>query len=167
MDKKDVITMLAPRRRPYELAVYSSENYFNFGAIVRTAHCFLCRKIWMIDFDKFYKKASMGTHKYENIEKVSLNEFLEINSNRNIVLFERREGIAFQSIFDFDYPDNPILFFGSEKFGVPDEIINKFPVVSIPMEGIHNDLNMAVAASIVMFDFVSKGERNGNNMSME
>lgn len=156
LNKEEIKLILEPRRLNYEIAIYSSENYFNCGSIIRTSHGFLCRKIWLIDFNKFYKKASMGTHKYENINKVSLEEFLSINSNRNIVLFERREGIKGNSIFTYQYPTNPIMFFGSEKFGVPEELLSTYPVVTIPLGGVHNDLNIAVAAAIVMYDYLSK-----------
>lgn len=156
MDKEEVKRALEPLRHPYEIAIYSSENYFNCGAIIRTAHSFLCKKIWMINFNKFYKKATMGSHKFENIVKTSLKDFLSINENRNIIAFERRKGLEAKDIFNYQYPDNPIMFFGSEKFGVPQVILDRFPVITIPLDGIHHDLNIATAAGIVMYDFLSK-----------
>ena len=156
LSKEEIKAMLKPNRRTYEIAIYSSENYFNTGAVIRTGHAFMCKKFWLIDFNKFYKKASMGTHKYEDIEKISLSDFFHINRDRNIVSFERRQGLEGENIFDFEYPDNPIFFFGSEKFGVPQEVLNRSTVVTIPLEGIHNDLNIATAAGIVMYDFIGK-----------
>lgn len=144
-------------RHPFEIAVYSSDNYYNFGAIVRVAHNFLCKKIWMIDFAEFYKKASMGTHKWENISIVTLQEFMVANNNRNIISFERRGGLQTEDIRSFEYPEEPILFFGSEKFGVPQKILDvSNNIVSIPVFGVHTDYNLATASGIVMYDFVNK-----------
>jgi tRNA G18 (ribose-2'-O)-methylase SpoU len=155
--KEEIKESLNEIRFPFEVAVYSSENYFNFGSIVRNAHGFLCSKIWMVDFTKFYKKASMCTHKWENIEKATLHEFLEQTKDRNIVVFERRGDLPCKDLRDFIYPENPILFFGAEKWGVPDEIVNAaHSIVTIPMFGLNNDLNVAVAAGIAMYDYISK-----------
>ncbi len=154
-------TALSNIRNKFEIAIYSSENYFNAGSILRTGHCFLCSRVWLIDFNKFYKKATMGTSKFETIEKTSLDQFISINKERNIVAFEHKFDVKSDDIRDFKYPNNPILFFGSEKTGVPSEIMDiAHSNVSIPMFGYHNDLNVAVAAGIVMYDFINK---NGSN----
>lgn len=153
----DIRTALDDVRHPFEVAVYGSENYYNFGAILRIAHNFLVKKVWMVDFSDFYKKAGMGTHKWESIEEVTLTEFLVLNKERNIIAFERREDLESEDIRSFEYPENPILFFGSEKFGVPDRVIEQaHSCVTIPVFGVHNDYNQAVAAGIAMYDFVAK-----------
>lgn len=153
----EILTALDDVRHPFEVAVYGSENYYNFGAILRVAHNFLTGGVWMVDFSDFYKKASMGTHKWESIRPVTLTEFLTLNADRNIVAFERRPDLESQDIRFFEYPENPILFFGSEKFGVPDRVLEQaHAVVSIPVFGVHNDFNQAVAAGIAMYDLVSK-----------
>lgn len=157
LTKQQVIDKLKVIRAQFEVAIYSSENYFNTGSILRTGHGYLCSKFWMIDFNKFYKKATMGCHKYENISKVSLEEFITFNKNRNIISFERRPELKTKEIYDFTYPNRPILFFGSEKTGVPNEILDvSKEIITIPMYGVHNDFNVAVAASVVMYDFTSK-----------
>ena len=168
VDKKEGLEALREIRRPFEVALWHTENSFNFGATIRTAHNFLASKIWGLDLqlDKlnpkkypFYKRAAMTTLKWEkeNIFCVSTKEFLDLNENRNIVVFERREQLNSQDIRSFVYPDNPILFFGSEKFGVPEGVMNAaHSIVSIPCDGFCLDLNIGVAAGIAMYDFVSK-----------
>ena len=160
--KEEIRETLNEIRHPFDIAVYHSQNGFNFGAIVRIGHGFLCRKLWRVDMDKYYKRATMGTHKWENIEKVTLDEFFEKIGDRPIVAFERRPDIESQDIRFFEYPENPVLFFGSEKSGVPDEVIERaHSVVTIPMFGIHNDFNQAVAAGIAMYDWISKNAQTG------
>jgi tRNA G18 (ribose-2'-O)-methylase SpoU len=155
--KEEIRSTLDEIRHPFEVAVYSSENYFNMASIIRTGHSFLCKKYWMIDFNQFYEKATMGTHKWEHTEKVSLDEFFEKTANRNIVAFEKRHNLESVDIQNFVFPENPILFFGSEKFGIPDRVIERAnSIVTIPLFGVHNDLNIAVAAGIAMYSWIEQ-----------
>ena len=159
-DKNFIRAALNEVRHPIDVAVFSSENYFNFGSIVRTSHNFLVRTIYAVDLPQHYERADLGTRKYENIVRVSVDEFLAMcgAEKRNIVAFERRPGMISLDLPSFVWPEKPFAFFGSEKTGVPDRVLS-YPttsVVSIPMYGIHNDHNVAVAAGIALYDFVSK-----------
>lgn len=154
-------------RRPVEVAVWSSENYYNFSAIIRTSHNFLVSKIWGIDLrdpehpygKPFYKKAAMTALKWEkkNIFLRSSEEFLEETKDRNIIACERRESLDTEDIRGFKYPDNPILLFGSEKFGVPDHLLKRANhIVSIPVGAFVTDHNISVAAGIFLYDHFNK-----------
>lgn len=157
-------------RMPFEIAVYGIGNYFNAATIIRTAHNFLCKKIYIMDSEGFYEKGTMGNHRFEEIVEIPLISFMEMikQEKRNLVLFEKRPGFKTQDIRNFQYPKNPILVFGSEKTGIPDCLIEQFGgwdnVVSIPGFGVNNDLNVGTAASIGMFDWISKNQiRNSNH----
>jgi tRNA G18 (ribose-2'-O)-methylase SpoU len=104
-----------------------------------------------------YEKATMGTHKYENIYRHSTEEFLRYCEGRPLIAFERRLGMVNEDLRYFRYPPNSVLLFGSEKGGVPDVLLERADaVVSIPQFGIHNDMNLSVAVGIVLYDWVSK-----------
>ncbi|MEK6882734.1 MAG: TrmH family RNA methyltransferase, partial [Nanoarchaeota archaeon] len=100
---------------------------------------------------------------YENIHKISMMEFLDITkeNNRNVVVAERRPTLSTKTLYSLKYPDNPILFFGCERFGVPDCILNEFPenIVSIPQYGILHDFNLAGTVSMFLYDWISKRYR--------
>lgn len=156
---KEVCDALNEVRFPYEVAVYGSKNAFNFGAILRTGNAFLCKRYYAIDIDWYYKKAAMTAHRFErqNVVKCSMDEFIEQTAGRNIVAFEKREGIETESINDFVYPVNPILLFGNESDGVPNQLLSVASrIVSIPMYGTIWDLNIALAAGIAMHHFVAQ-----------
>lgn len=155
--KQQIKDKLNQTRHPVEIAIYNSENSFNVGAIIRTCHQFLVSKIHLIDIHWWYKKADMGTRKYENIEKHSLNSFIETFKGRNIVCFERRPELQSVELYSYSYPQNPIFVFGAEKTGVPDDLLSIGQnTVSIPQYGIHNDLNLSVAVGIVIYDWTHK-----------
>lgn len=161
LTNEEVRQGLAPFRFPLELACYHTNNYFNLGSMIRTAHNFMCRKLYAVDMDgKYYKKATMGARKYEDIDKCTLEEFLVKARNRNLVVFEHRPGLISESLCYFEWPEEPIMFFGDEKFGVPDEVLNVAShVVSIPVMGVLNDFNVAVAAGVAAYDWFSKYHR--------
>jgi len=158
---EEIIEALDEVRLPFDICLVGSDNYFNGGAVVRILHSFLGRKLHLVDVPKIYKRACMSTYKYEknNIVHYSscdeFDEYVQLNK-RNLVVFERRWGLETKSLCTFSYPENPILVFGSEKFGVPDRYLTGTNVVSIPMLGIQNDLNLACAVGIVCYDFINK-----------
>lgn len=151
----EVSSALDSYRVPMDIAVYSIDNYFNFGGIVRLCHNFMVRNIYAIDINKYYRRADMGSRKYESIIKLSLDDFL--NEGLTVVAFEARIGLMSKDIRDYQYPPNPCLLFGSERTGVPDEILEMATdIVSIPVFGVHNDHNVNIAAGMIMYDFMCK-----------
>lgn len=156
-DEQEIKDVLNHTRHSVDIAVYGSENYFNFGAIVRLSHCFLAQSLYMVDMPQYYKKATMCTKKYEKINKISLDDFLYLTSDRNLVVFERRPDLTTEDIRTFQYPDNPMLFFGSEKHGCPQDVLDQATnIVSIPMFGLTNDINISIACGIVLYDYINK-----------
>lgn len=154
---KEIKEALDEVRHPIDVAVYSLDNYFNFGAIIRVCHNFLVRSVIGVDLPQHYRKADLGTRKYENILKITSEEFFKTYGARNIVAFERRPGVDTKDLCGFVWPENPVMFLGSEKTGVPDEVLAvAHSVVSIPMYGVHNDHNVAIACGIGLYDYTSK-----------
>jgi len=154
--KEEIRQTLDEVRHPFSIAVFGSENYFNGAAIVRSAHTFLVKEIIFVDVPAIYERATMGTHKWENIRHLTLDEFLSTET-RPLVCFERRPDLDSQNLLTYTFPENPILCFGSEKTGIPDAVIGKaHSVVSIPQWGILNDMNLACAAGIAMYAWIDK-----------
>jgi tRNA G18 (ribose-2'-O)-methylase SpoU len=156
--KEEIFETLNEIRHPFDIAVYDSSNYFNLGSIIRTAHNFLCNKIYSINLNDFYKPAAKAAKKYEKIEYHTLESFLEASVGRSIVSMERRPGLLNTiDLRAFQWPLNPIILFGSEKTGVPDEILNiSHSVVSIPQFGLVNDFNISISAGIALYDWIQK-----------
>lgn len=153
--KEEIRETLDEIRHPFSIAICGSDNYFNSGAIIRSAHIFLVKEIILVDTPAFYERATMGTHKWENIVHVTREEFLK--ETRPLICFERRSDLTSQCLMGFSYPENPVLVFGNEKTGIPGQILSMaHSVVSIPQYGLQNDMNLANAASIGIYDWISK-----------
>src|SRR5512132_2209215 len=81
---------LSTLRNDLSVAVCRAKNPFNIGAIIRVAHSFLVREIFLIGTEPYYERAAMGMHKYENIvECADEQAFLEAVRGRPLIGVER------------------------------------------------------------------------------
>src|ERR1700683_192702 len=64
---EQVREVLAPLRNDFSIALMSPGNAFAAGAIIRVAHSYLAREIFVVGAGQWYAKASMGMQKYETI----------------------------------------------------------------------------------------------------
>lgn len=148
---EQVKEILAPLRNGLSLAVYAAGNPFAVGAIIRVAHSFLVKEVILIGTEPHYEKASMGMQHLENIVRVEdETAFFEHIKGRPIWAFERE--FSKQNVYEISkYPENVVFLFGSERFGIPRDVIEKCEtVLGIPLYGVNNSLPVAVAVGIAM-----------------
>ena len=66
------------------------------------------------------------------------------------------------NVFEARYPERPCFLLGAELGGIPEELIDEaLLVVQIPQWGLVPSLNLAVAGSIVIYDYLAKLHRSG------
>jgi tRNA G18 (ribose-2'-O)-methylase SpoU len=152
-----VRALLAPLRSDFSIAVESAGNAFAIGAIIRVAHNFLAQEIFLLGDAPHYEKASMGMEKYEQVTRLSNpSSLLEAAKGRPIYCFERER--ARRSVYDVDrFPAGVIFLFGSERFGVSEELLQVADdVLAIPQYGINQSLPLAIAAGIAMSEWARR-----------
>jgi tRNA G18 (ribose-2'-O)-methylase SpoU len=151
---EEVRSLLRPLRNRVSVAVYSAQNAFAVGAIIRVAHSFLVREVLLIGQAPWYEKASMGMQHFEEVV-VLPNEDAFFEHTRGRPLWAVEKDHATQSLYDVtDYPDEVVLILGSERAGLPAVMIERCDVVlGIPMYGVNHSFPLAVAAGIVMSDW--------------
>ena len=156
---EEVRAALAPVRHRFSVAVYNCQNAFSVGAIVRVAHSFLAREIFVIGRAPYYEKASMGMQKYESI--VTLDDEADFlarikPTGRPVWAFEREH--AARSLYDpAPIPDDVVLLFGSERAGLPGTLLEAADmVVGIPLYGVNQSLPVTVAAGIAMSEWIRR-----------
>jgi tRNA G18 (ribose-2'-O)-methylase SpoU len=150
---EEIREALAPLRGDFSVAVYASGNAFALGAIVRVAHNFLAREVVVIGDEPAYEKASMGMEKLESMVRVlDAEAFFAHAAKRPIWALEKdaaRRSITSVS----EFPRDVVFLFGSERFGIPAEVLARCDdVVGIPIYGVNHSLPLAVAAGIVMHE---------------
>jgi tRNA G18 (ribose-2'-O)-methylase SpoU len=153
----EVKEALAPLRHDFSVAVFTAENAFAVGAIIRVAHNFLAREIVLVGSSPHYEKASMGMEKYESIVRVADEDALVAHtSGRPMWCLEKEH--ATRSLYAPEpFPKDVVFVFGSERFGIPKALIDRADaVVGIPIYGVNNSLPLAVASGIVMSEWTRR-----------
>lgn len=148
---------LAPLRNDFSIALMSPGNAFAAGAIIRVAHSYLAREIFVVGSGNWYPKASMGMHKYETIQRVrDAGELRQATAGRPLWIVEKDR--ARRSLHEVKgFPAGVVFVFGSERFGVPEELVAMGDeVVGIPLYGVNHSLPVAVAAGIVMNEWARR-----------
>ncbi len=144
-------------RTPLRIAIQRSKNPFNVGAIIRVAHSFLVREIILIGEEPFYKRASMGMEKYENMTRVVDDDrFLEhVQAQGLKIVAIEKDHPRVHSLWSYDFPDpDTVLLFGSENEGVSPALLTAaHAVVAIPMFGINHSYPVSVAAGITIAEW--------------
>lgn len=141
------------------VALYEVADPGNLGTILRSCDAVGASGVILIDncadpYDPSALRASMGGIFSSKVIKCSLVKFIDWVKQQNISLI----GTSDKAHLDFrniKYQDNMVLLMGSERQGIPillQEICQ--PVVSIPMKGNCDSLNLAVATSLLLFEVV-------------
>jgi tRNA G18 (ribose-2'-O)-methylase SpoU len=152
---------LSGLRSDFSIAVCRAKNPFNVGAIIRVAHSFLVREIFLIGTEPFYERAAMGMHKYETIVEHPTEEaFLEAVEGRPLIGVERDH--ARTTIWEAEMPPGLVFLFGSENDGLPEGLLARCAeVVAIPMYGINHSYPVAIAAGMVMCEWARRHDPRG------
>jgi tRNA G18 (ribose-2'-O)-methylase SpoU len=154
---------LRPLRSDFSVAVCRAKNPFNVGAIIRVAHSFLVREIFLIGSEPFYERAAMGMKKYETIvECPDERDFLDrvAAAGRPLVGVERDH--ATTSLWEAPMPAGLVFVFGSENDGVPPSLLAACSaVLAIPMYGINHSYPVAIAAGMVMCEWARRRDPRG------
>jgi tRNA G18 (ribose-2'-O)-methylase SpoU len=152
-----VAETLAPLRNDFSVALWTPGNPFAVGAIIRVAHNFLAKEIFLVGQAPFYPKASMGMHKYETIVQVpDEDELFRAVGRRPVWVVEKDH--ARKSIHAVSgFPKGVVFVFGSERFGMPPTVIARADeVVGIPVYGVNHSLPLAVAVGIVVSEWARR-----------
>ena len=155
---------LAPLRVDMSVAVVRAKNPFNIGAIIRVAHSYMVRELFLIGTESYYERAAMGMQRYENIvECPDEASFLERIEGRPLYCVERDH--AKTTIWQTDYPPHVVLLFGSENDGVPDVLLQAASqVIAIPMYGINHSFPVAISAGMVLCEWSRRRDPRGGQL---
>ena len=101
-------------------------------------------------------RSSTGAVFSLTIGKASLKEFCEWKSKEGVLIIGTVCGEATNYRY-YNYPQDMILLMGSEQKGLSKELVEMCEdLVTIPMTGSVDSLNLACAASIVLFEIYAK-----------
>ena len=161
-DPDEVKRALEPLRNDFAVALHAAENPFAIGAIIRVAHNFLAREIVLVGDAPWYEKASMWMERYETVVRVKDDDALLAHVGAR-PLWAVEKDRATTRVQDVDrFPAGVVLLFGSERFGIPNALIDRADrVIGIPIYGVNHSLPLVVAAGIVMHEWARRRYADG------
>lgn len=142
----------------FAVGVYNISKEFNIGSLLRTAHCAKVNEFFLIGEKSYNTYAAVSSDKWTKInyfEKIE--DFISHikSTNYNLILVDQQE--RSKSLFDFNYPSNPLFLLGTEKGGIPEILKSReYPILEIPQYGLIHSLNLSCAGSIVIYHYLYK-----------
>lgn len=142
----------------WPIAIYldNLRSAHNIGSILRTTEAFSLGKIYFSEKTPFIdhkqvQKTSMKSYQYIEAEKISTISHLP----KPIIALETSEnGI---SLYDFLFPSTFTLVIGNEEYGCSKNILSQINLlITIPMRGRKNSLNVANAFSIAAYEITKQ-----------
>lgn len=139
------------------IVLYQPEQAPNTATIGRTCDVtgttlHLIRPLGFHTTEKDFKRAGMDYwHTLDVRYYDTFEDFLEINNNPKIYMATTK---ALKNYTEVNYEEDAFIMFGKESKGIPEEILLNYKetCVRIPMLEDKRSINLAVSASIVLFE---------------
>ncbi len=135
---------------------------YNIGKIFRSSEAFGCREIHLVGIDFFDPGPGMGAFKW--VPAVFHTEFFAcytdlINKGYTPYILEPGQG---PPVMDTPLPKKSAFIFGHEEFGISFEpgLFPEIKRLTIPQYGKSQSLNVSVAASIILYEYVRQHVKN-------
>lgn len=149
--------------RPFAIAAHQISKEHNVGSLVRTAHAAAAQEVLLVGEREWNVEAARTADLYTEIVHLPDAEALLAHvatRSYSLVAVELDERAV--SLFEASYPERPCFLLGAELGGLPKSLLTAADlVVQIPQWGLVPCLNLAVAGSIVAYDYLAKGYRDG------
>jgi 23S rRNA (guanosine2251-2'-O)-methyltransferase len=149
--------------RPFSVAAWNISKEHNVGSLIRTAHATAASEVILAGTREWNVEAARTAELYTRIvhleEETALLEHVRRKAWKLVAVELDSRAV---SLFDAVYPERPCFLLGAELGGVPEPLLEKAElIVRIPQWGLVPSLNLAVAGSIVIYDFLAKLHRRG------
>jgi tRNA G18 (ribose-2'-O)-methylase SpoU len=141
------------------------DGNMNIAMSIRTAAVLGISDVWVVGRRKYDARPEVGSHNYINVHKVgeltNPLEFFETNKLLPILLEQGGtplEDFTFKQYISNE--DKHVCFImGSESHGFSKEwltILKDFPKITISQYGMVRSLNVSIAASIVLYEYLKQ-----------
>lgn len=147
---------------PFAFCMQQIQGDFNISNVLRSGNAFGVREAFYFGNKKWDRRGAVGVHHYTPFTYLkTLDDLIALKEKYVFVAIEQTSRAV--EITDFEWPDNTLMIFGEESCGISKEVLAiSDQEVIIPQFGSVRSLNAASAASIAMWDYVSKRlKKNG------
>ena len=144
---------VGPPRVEAALALCHGRIDVNIGVAVRSAEAAGFSEVFVVGGRPLMRTAMRGTDRVMNVEQVSDGAaLLTLARAKGYQLVAVQQTPCSEPYHRADYPPKPLFMMGAEDLGLPDSLrIAADLAIEIPMFGEIDSLNVATAATTVMF----------------
>ena len=159
---KRIATALA---LPVHLMLFNLDGNMNIAMSIRTAAVFGCSDVWIVGRRRYDARPEVGAKHYIKVHKeVEIDPLTFFQENSLQPILVEQGGTALEEMNFKPYIKNteklPVCFImGSESDGIPKEFLEVMkdqPKVSISQIGMIRSLNVSIAGSIVMYEYLKQ-----------
>ena len=174
LDRKHTLKRFQRHKRKNLLATSGIHSYiivldnlkptFNIGKIFRSAEAFSAHEVHLIGTDFFDPSPAMGAFKWVPARfHETFDTCYRDLAKRGYRMYVLEPGGG-SSLVDIKLPERSAFIFGHEEFGISFEKsdYNGIEALQIPQYGKSQSLNVSVAASIVMYEYIRQNGKTCN-----
>ena len=151
-----------PGEHDFVIVLDNLKPSFNIGKIFRSADAFGASAIHLIGTEYFEVKPAKGSFKWIPAHfHNSFNECYEM-LDRDGYTFFVMEPTAGKNLYQTELPPKSAFIFGHEEYGISfvPAAFNGIKSVKIPQFGRVESLNVSIAASIAMYEYIRQNHRS-------
>ncbi|MBC7406001.1 MAG: TrmH family RNA methyltransferase [Candidatus Parcubacteria bacterium] len=163
MSTAEINDKLVGQSKNFGLLLVNIDYDINTGTIIRAGNTFGAREVILYGRKKFDRRASVGAEFYTKFRQIEWEEQLqEVLEGYDVVIALENNLPNTVQLPEFKWDSNLkyLICVGQEGDGLPQNILDRCNyTLEIPSFGSVRSLNVGVAASIVMYDYISKISR--------
>ncbi|MGX7668610.1 TrmH family RNA methyltransferase [Flavobacterium pedocola] len=153
--KDGFLKVLQNRTRHFTVAIEDVYQLHNTSAVMRSCEVFGIQELNVVEQrygKKIDKEIAMGAEKWVDIHRFSTNQDCIDNlKSRGYQIIATTPHENDCMLEDFDITKPSALFFGTERLGLSDEVMQQADgFLKIPMVGFTESLNISVSAAIII-----------------
>ena len=157
--KEEIQSISKKLSLPVHLMLLNLDGNMNIAMSIRTAAVMGCSNVWVIGRRAYDSRAEVGSKNYIKITKLdTINpvEFFRENNLQPIMI--EQGGKALEDFKFKPFQTGPVCFImGSESHGIPKEWLKlDIPRISISQYGMVRSLNVSIASSIVIYEYLKQ-----------
>ncbi|PKD16993.1 rRNA methyltransferase [Salegentibacter salinarum] len=153
--------VIAARTNHFTVATQDVYQLHNTSAVIRSCEIFGIQNVHVIEERKpkrIDREIAMGAQKWVDVNRYSTSKecIKELRAKGYQIVATTPYGES-TALKDFDIEKPSAFFFGTEKDGLSDEILNEADCrLNIPMFGFTESLNISVSAAIILQSITSR-----------
>lgn len=169
--KERFMEVLRNRTNHFTVAVEDVFQFHNTSAVMRSCEVFGIQELNIVEqrFGKdIDKEIAMGAQKWVDINKFdTIGNCIDSLRSKGYQIIATTPHDDSCLLHEFDVTKKSALFFGTEKEGLSEEVMQKADgYLKIPMVGFTESLNISVSAAIIIQDLTNRLRQSGVNWQL-